>query len=62
MNFNPRQMMRMARWARRPPGEKRVRLVLVAIALALAIWGLERLFGTPDWMRIEGTPAGRIDR
>ncbi len=60
MNFNPRQFLRMARWARRPPGEKRVKLLLAVIALALAIWGLEQLFGTPDWMLIEGLRPGRV--
>ena len=59
MSFNPRQLLRMAKWARNPPGEKRVKLVLAVIALALAIWGLERLFGTPDWMQIEPMRAGR---
>jgi len=53
MSFNPRHLLRMARWAHRPPGEKRVKLVLAVVALALAIWGLEQLFGTPDWMQIE---------
>jgi len=62
MNFNPRQFTRMARWARNPPGEKRVKLVLAVIAIALAIWGLERLFGTPDWMLIEGQRPGRLSR
>lgn len=62
MTLNPRQLLRMARWARRPPGERRVRLVLAVIALALAIWGLERLVGTPEWMRIDGAPSGRIAR
>ena len=62
MKFNPRQFLRMARWARHPPGEKRVRLVLAVVALALAIWGLERLVGTPEWMRIEGAPQGRVGR
>ena len=52
----------MARWARRPPSQKRVVLVLGAIAIALAIWGVERLFGTPDWMRLDGAPAGRVNR
>ena len=62
MNFNTRHLIRMARWARNPPGEKRVKLVLVVIALALAIWGLEQLFGTPDWMQIEGLRPGRTAR
>lgn len=62
MAFNLRHLMRMARWAHRPPSEKRVKLVLVVIALALGIWGLEALFGTPEWMRIEGGAPGRIGR
>lgn len=62
MNINPRHFLRMAKWARNPPGEKRVKLVLAVIAIALAIWGLERFFGTPEWMKIDSTPAGRITR
>jgi len=62
MNFNPRQLLRMARWARHPPSEKRVKLVLVVVALALAIWGLEQVFGTPDWMLRDGQRPGRIAR
>ena len=54
--------MRMARWARHPPGEKRVRLVLAVIVLALAIWGLEQFFGTPEWMQMERGTSGRIPR
>jgi hypothetical protein len=62
MNINPRHFLRMAKWAHRPPGEKRVKLVLAVIAIALAIWGLERVFGSPEWMRIDSTPKGRINR
>ena len=62
MSFNIRHFLRMAKWAHRPPSEKRVKLVLAVIALALVIFGLERLFGTPEWMRIEGTPSGRVSR
>ena len=62
MTFNPRHLMRMARWARHPPGEKRVRLVLAVIVLALAIWGLEQFFGTPEWMQMERGTSGRIPR
>ena len=60
MRFNPRHLMRMARWARNPPGEKRGKLVLAAIIIALAIWGLEQLFGTPEWMQIEGFKPERV--
>ena len=58
MSFNPRHLLRMAKWARNPPSEKRVKLVLTVIALALAIWGLERLFGTPAWMQIDNLRPG----
>ena len=62
MTFNPRHFLRMARWARNPPSAGRVKLVFGVIALALAIWGLERLFGTPEWMQIEGMRSGRLPR
>ena len=58
MSFNLRHLMRMARWAHNPPGEKRVKLVLAVIALALAIWGLERMFGSPEWMQIDTLRPG----
>ena len=62
MSLNPRQFLRMARWARRPPSQKRVLLVLGVVAVALAIWGLEQLFGTPDWMQLQPMPGGRLGR
>ncbi len=41
---------RMARWARKPPTWKQVKFVLVVIAICLAIWGLEQVFGLPgEW-------------
>ncbi len=46
--------MRMARWVRRPPGRRRVVLWLAVGAIALAIWGAEQIFGTPEWMRTDG--------
>ena len=43
-------LLRAVRWARNPPSEKRVKLVLAVIAICVAIWGLEQLFGFPDWL------------
>ncbi len=60
--LNLRQFLRMSSWARNPPSAKRVKLVLVVIALVAAIWGLEQLFGTPDWIRINSMPRGRVLR
>lgn len=43
-------LLRMSRWARNPPSGKKVIFVLAVIALCLAIWGLEQIFGFPgDW-------------
>lgn len=55
--MNPRWLFRMARWAHRPPGMKRVLLVLGIVVLCLVILGIERFIGWPDWMTV--TPAGR---
>jgi hypothetical protein len=59
MSLNPRQLFRMAKWARNPPSEKHVKLVLAVIAIALAIWGLEQVFGAPEWMELPSMRGGR---
>lgn len=48
--MNPIWLIRMARWARNPPSESRVKLVLGAVAVCIAIVVLERVFGFPDWL------------
>ena len=44
-----RWLLRGVMWARNPPSEKRVKLVLAVIALCLAIAGIEWLELWPDW-------------
>ena len=51
-------LLRAVRWARNPPSEKRVLLVLAVVAICLAIWGLEQLFGFPDWLVPEHVRGG----
>lgn len=51
--MNLRHLMRMSRWARNPPSEKRVRFVLVIIALCLLIAGVEWLGYWPDWAQTQ---------
>ncbi|MEJ2037034.1 MAG: hypothetical protein P8X69_13750 [Maritimibacter sp.] len=58
MSLSPRHLLRMANWARNPPSAKRVKQVLAVVAVVVAIWGLERIFGTPDWMQLEQAPRG----
>ncbi len=53
-------LLRMSMWARNPPSKERVMLVLGVIAVCLALYGIERWFGWPDWLTSEMTPRGRI--
>lgn len=46
-------LLRMARWARRPPGPRTVRLWLIVIAVGLAIVGIEHFLGWPDALTLE---------
>jgi hypothetical protein len=52
-------LIRVKRWAMRPPSEGRVKLVLGVVAVALLLAGLEWAFGWPDWLtpnRISAKP------
>ncbi|WP_294613487.1 hypothetical protein [Roseovarius sp.] len=53
-------LLRMARWARNPPGRNRRRMLLVVIGLALAIGGIEYFLGWPEALTLE--PQGRAWR
>jgi len=54
--------LRMANWARHPPSWRRVRLVLVVIGACALLFLYERVFGWPEWLTLDNTPRGRIDR
>lgn len=54
-------LLRMARWARHPPSWKRVKLVLIVLALCLILLGIEWLFGWPDALTPNGG-GGRFIR
>ncbi|MGX9350292.1 hypothetical protein ACS3QZ_03735 [Shimia sp. W99] len=60
--MNIRHFLRMARWARNPPSERRVKLVFAIIAICLVVFAFERVFGWPDWMTLGNTPKGRMTR
>jgi len=52
-------LVRARQWARHPPSAGRVKLVFGVVAICLAIFALERMFGLPAWMvlqRIDGKP------
>lgn len=50
--LNPRHFMKMSRWVRNPPGEKRVKYIFGVILLCFLIAGFELLFGWPDALRV----------
>jgi hypothetical protein len=45
--------LRMARWARHPPSERRVMLVVGVIVVCLAIAAVEWWGLWPDWLGVE---------
>ena len=52
----------MARWARNPPSQQRIKLVVAVIGICIVLVLLERIFGWPDWLTPNYTPRGRILR
>lgn len=56
--MNPRWMIRMARWAHRPPSWGYVKLVFAIVAAGLALVAVERFVGWPDWATLDPAPKG----
>lgn len=57
-----RQLLRMAKWARNPPSEKRVKLVFGVVLACLLLVGIEYLFGFPDWLVPQEMRPGKLGR
>jgi len=55
-----RHLLRMTRLARHPPSAARVKLVLGVIVACLILFGIERMVGWPDWLRVNELPRGRM--
>ena len=51
-------LLRMARWARHPPSEARVKLGLGVIAACLVLVAIERFVGWPEVLTLQG--GGRL--
>jgi hypothetical protein len=47
--MNLHWLLRMRLWARNPPSPRRVKAVLVVLAICLVVFALERLDLWPDW-------------
>lgn len=52
--MNPRWLMRMSQWARNPPSRRRVMLAGGVLAICLLLWGVETIWGWPDWLTVNG--------
>lgn len=52
--MNPIWLVRMAQWARNPPSWGRVKLVVAVVLLCFALYGVELLWGWPDWLTVNG--------
>ena len=57
--MNPIWFIRMSKWARNPPSKRMVKLVFGILAVAIAIFLIERYIGWPDWLSLERTPRLR---
>jgi len=60
--MNIRPFLRMAKWARKPPSEKQVKLLIGVILVCLLLFAFERLFGWPAWLTIDNAGRGRLPR
>ena len=57
-----RWMLRAKRLAQNPPSWGKVKLVIGIIIACLALLALERIYGAPDWMKIERGTGMRIQK
>jgi len=60
--MNPFWLIRLTRWARNPPSGARLKLVLVVVAITLVLYGIDQVFGWPDWLTPNRMPRGRLLR
>ncbi|MFY0661014.1 MAG: hypothetical protein JXR15_11005 [Shimia sp.] len=51
MNF--RHLLRMSKWARNPPSEARVKLVLGVVVACVVLVLIEKFIGWPDMLTLE---------
>ena len=58
--MNPRWLLKMSLWARKPPSEKRVIFVFAIILVCLVLVGIERFFGWPEALTPNRTGGGRL--
>lgn len=45
-------LLRMSRWARRPPSARQAAVVAATVALCLALAAIDHYFGWPAWLSV----------
>ena len=55
-----RILPRLAMWIRRPPSPRRMLIIAVVVAAALAIAGIEKYVGWPDALTVERLPRNPV--
>jgi hypothetical protein len=55
-------LLRASKWARNPPSVRRVKMVLGILLVIGLLYGIEALWGWPDWATIDRGPRGRVPR
>ncbi len=60
--MNLRHLLRMSKWARKPPSDTKVKLVIGIIVICLILFAVERWIGVPDWMQMELPRRNKIPR
>ena len=58
--MNLRHLLRMSKWARNPPSEKRVKLVIGIVVICLILFAIERWIGVPEWLQMERMRRPRL--
>jgi hypothetical protein len=50
--MNPIWLLRMKRWVKHPPSPAKIKLVAAVLAICLMFWGIEQIWGWPDWLTV----------
>lgn len=58
--MNTNWLLRMSKWARKPPSWKQVKFVLVIIAICFTLFAIEFWFGWPEWLKVNPVAKPRF--
>ncbi|OUS21877.1 hypothetical protein DI396_04990 [Litorivita pollutaquae] len=59
--MNPRHLLRMAKWARKPPSMRQVKIGVSILLICMMIFAVEYFIGWPDALTMERVPKYKPD-